>query len=159
MSRTKFVAIGSALVLALAVTGVALAQGMHHRMHGGFDRMLNHYSQALNLSTDQQDQIKSIWTKEKSTLDPLFQQMRQSHSQMEALTNNGAFDEAKVRALATQQAQTMVELEVQHARIKSEMMQVLTPDQKAKFAQLQAEHQQRWQQHKQDMEGPPPPEE
>jgi Spy/CpxP family protein refolding chaperone len=42
--------------------------------------------------------------------------------------------------LATQNAQTMVEVQVQHARIKSEIMQILTADQKAKLAQLEANH-------------------
>ena len=39
---------------------------------------------------------------------------------------SGSFDEAKVRELAAQQTQTMTELTVQHARIASEMVQVLT---------------------------------
>ena len=159
-TRTKFVAIGSALVLALVIAGVALAQGMHEGMgHHGFERMLNYYSKALNLSTDQQDQIKAIWAKEKPTLEPLMQQTHTFRTQMDGLTNNGTFDEAKVRALATQQAQTLIELQVQHARIKSEMMQVLTPDQKTKFAQLEAQHQQHWMQHMKGMQGAPPSEE
>jgi Spy/CpxP family protein refolding chaperone len=32
----------------------------------------------------------------------------------------------------------MIELQVEHARIKSEIMQILTADQKAKLAQLEA---------------------
>jgi protein CpxP len=159
--RTRFWLIGGALVLALAVAGAALAQGMHHGMgHGfNFDRMLNYYADALDLSSAQQDQIKGIWAKEKPTLEPLMQQMHQFHSQMSQLTDNGTFDEAKVRALATQQSQTMVEMAVQHARIKSEMLQVLTPDQRTKFTQLQAKHEQRMQDHMKGMQGPPPPEE
>jgi protein CpxP len=158
--RTQFSMIGGAVFLALAIAGAALAQGMHHGMEHGFDfdRMLSHYADALDLSSAQQDQIKQIWAKEKPTLEPLVQQVHQFHGQMEQLTDNGNFDEAKVRALANQQSQTMVELAVQHARIKSEMLQVLTPDQRTKFAQLQAKHAQHWQQHMQGKEGPPPPE-
>ena len=62
---------------------------------------------------------------------------------MSTLEASGTFDEAKTRALATQNSQTMVELQVEHARIKSEIMQVLTGDQKAKLAQIQADHQAR----------------
>jgi periplasmic protein CpxP/Spy len=156
-NRTRVLAIGGVLVLALAVAGAALAQGMHHGMgHGfGFDRMLNYYADALDLTSAQQDQIKAIWEKEKPTLKPLMQQMHQFHGDLEKLTDNGTFDEAKVRALATQQSQTMIEMAVQHARIKSEMLQVLTPDQKTKFAQLQAKHQQRMKEHMGHMDGPP----
>ena len=156
---TRFWMIGGALVLALAIAGVALGQGMHHGMgHGSdFGRMLNYYADALDLSSAQQDQIKQIWAKEKPSMEPLMQQMHQFHGQMSQLTDNGTFDEAKVRALATQQSQTFVEMAVQHARVKSEMMQVLTPEQRTKFAQLQAKHAERWQKHMQGKEGPPPP--
>jgi len=136
-----------ALVGALLLgAGLLLAQGM--RGHGGpdamFEGMLGHYADALDLSSAQQDQIKAIWEKEKPTLKPLMQQMRQNHAATEALVESGPFDEAKTTALATQHAQTAVALEVEHARMKSEMLQVLTPDQKAKYQQLEAKHQQRW---------------
>ena len=155
LTRTRVLVIGAAVILAVAA---ALAQGMHGRGGpGGFEHMLGFYSDYLDLSSAQQDQIKAIWQKEKPTLAPLMQQMKQFHSQMNQLEQNGAFDEAKVRALATQQSQTMVELAVQHARIKSEMLQVLTPDQKTKFAQFQAKREQRMQQHMQHMQQAPEP--
>jgi Spy/CpxP family protein refolding chaperone len=69
-----------------------------------------------------------------------MQQMRQNHSAMSAFQASGPFDETKTRALATQNSQTMVELQVEHERIKSEIMQILTPDQKAKLAQIEASH-------------------
>jgi Spy/CpxP family protein refolding chaperone len=72
---------------------------------------------------------------------------------MRTLEASGPFDEAKTRALATQNAQTMIELQVQHARIKSEMMQVLTADQKTKLAEFEAKKEARMKEHM-----PPPPE-
>ncbi len=117
--------------------------------------MLGFMSDYLDLSSAQQDQIKAIWAKEKPTMKPLMQQMRQNHQDMKALEASGPFDEAKTRALATQQAQTQIELQVQHARIKSEMMQVLTADQKAKYAAFEAKHEARMKNH---MAPPAPPE-
>jgi len=73
-----------------------------------------------------------------------MQQMRQNRAATDALIENGPFDEAKTQALATQHAQTAIALEVLHARMKSEMLEVLTPDQKAKYQQLEAKHQTRW---------------
>ncbi len=113
---------------------------------------LNFFSDYLDLSSAQQDQIKGIMQKEKTTIAPLMQQMAQFHSQMSQLEQSGAFDEAKVRNLAGQQSQVMTEMIVQKARIKSEMLQVLTPDQKAKLAKLEARHQQRMQEHMQHMQ-------
>lgn len=138
--RFRIFSIGAAVLLGVAAL---IAQGMHG--HGGkmgfdFDRMLSFYADKLDLTSAQQDQLKAIWAKEKPTLEPLMQQMHQGHKAMEALQQSGPFDEAKTRAIATQNAQTMIEMQVQHARIKSEMMQVLTPEQRTKFAQLHANH-------------------
>ena len=80
-------------------------------------------------------------------MQPLMQQLRQGNQQMRQLEQAGTFDETKVRAVATQQAQAMTELMVQKARIKSEMMQVLTADQKTKLATFEARQQARFHRH------------
>jgi periplasmic protein CpxP/Spy len=138
-ARIRIFTIGAAVILAVAA---AIAQGMHG--HGGpdgdFHHMMGFFTHALDLTSDQQAQVKAIWEKEKPTIEPLMKQMHQNHADMRALEASGPFDEAKTRALVTQQAQTRIELEVQHARIKSEMVQILTADQKAKLAQIEAKH-------------------
>jgi periplasmic protein CpxP/Spy len=145
-TRIRILTIGAAVILAVAA---AIAQGMHG--HGGpdgdFHHMLAFFTDKLDLTSDQQAQVKAIWEKEKPTLEPLMKQMHQNHADMRALEASGPFDEVKTRALATQHAQTMVEVEVQHARIKSEMVQVLTADQKAKLAEFEAKHQEHMQEH------------
>ncbi len=141
MKSVRFLSIGAAVLIGVAAL---FAQGMHGHgcpMGFNFDKMLNFYTQKLDLSAGQQDQLKAIWAKEKPTLHPLMQQMRQNHIAMKTLENSGPFDEAKTRTLATQNSQTMIELQVQHARIKSEMMQVLTTDQRTKLQQIEASHQ------------------
>ena len=101
------------------------------------------YAHKLDLTDRQRSEMKDIMAKEKPALRPLFLQLDQSNHQMRQLEENGNFDEVQVRALATQQSQTMTELIVQRARIQSEMMQVLTADQKTKFKTLMDEHDQR----------------
>jgi periplasmic protein CpxP/Spy len=128
--------IGAAVMLAMAA---AIAQGPHG--FGGPGGEFHHMLKQLDLTSDQHAQVKAIFQKEKPTLQPLMQQMRQSHEAMKALEATGPFDEAKVTALATQNSQTMIQLEVEHERVKSEIMAILTPDQKAKLAQLEANHQ------------------
>jgi periplasmic protein CpxP/Spy len=135
LTRNRILTVGAAVMLAVAA---AIAQGMHG--HGGPDGDFHRMLKQLDLTADQQAQVKAIWEKEKPAMQPLMQQMRQNHQAMKALETSGPFDEAKTRALATQNAQTMIEMQVQHARIKSEIMQILTPDQKAKMAQIEAQH-------------------
>ena len=152
-SRVRFFAAGSALLVVLAVAA-ALAQGMHH--HGGMegefgfgDHMLGYFTDALDLTQAQQDQAKAIMEKEKSALKPLMNQLMQAHKDLSNLEDSGTFDEAKVRALAAQNTQAMTELFVQKARIHAELIQILTPDQKAKLAQIKAKHEARMQEHMQ----------
>jgi protein CpxP len=134
-----------AAVATVLLTVAAMAQGP--RGFGGPDGDFHRMLKQLDLTSDQQSQVKAIFEKEKPTLQPLMQAMRANHTAMSALESSGTFDEAKTRALATQNSQTMVELQVEHARLKSEIMQVLTADQKAKLVQIQADHQARMGQH------------
>ena len=150
-TRIRILTIGAAVMLAVAA---AIAQGMHgHGGPGGPGGDFHHMLRQLDLTSAQHTQVKAIFAKEKPAMEPLMQQMRQNHDAMKALEASGPFDEVKTRALATQNSQTMIELQVEHARIKSEIMQLLTPDQKTKLAQIEADHQARMGKH-----GPPPPE-
>lgn len=146
-TRIRILTIGAAVLLAVAA---AIAQGPHG--FGGPGGGFHHMLKQLDLTTDQHSQVKAIFEKEKPTMQPLMEQMRQNREAMKALEASGPFDEVKTRALATQNAQTMVELQVEHARVKSQIMQILTADQKAKLAQIEANRDERWGKH-----GPPPP--
>lgn len=103
--------------------------------HGG--HRMGFFADYLDLTDAQREQMKSILQKERATMKPLMQQLRQSREQLHQFAE-GAYDEAKVRAVATQQAQNMIELAVQKTRIHSELFQVLTADQQAKMKEVEA---------------------
>jgi Spy/CpxP family protein refolding chaperone len=145
--KTKYFKI-AAVVLALAVmAAIAVSQTVrraHMRGDGMFGGpMLGYYVHKLDLTDAQQAQVKAIMAKDKPALQPLMLQMAQGHSQLRDLVMSGSFDEAKVRELASQQTPVLTELAVQYARIGSEMMQVLTPEQKTKLTALISQHEQR----------------
>jgi periplasmic protein CpxP/Spy len=149
-NHVKLLAVVLALTLMAAIAVSQIAKPAH--MHGDemfSEHMLGFMTDYLNLTEAQQAQIKDIFAKEKPTLHPLMQQIAQSHHDLRQLEESGSFDEAKVRALASQQAQTMTELIVQKARVHSEMLQVLTPDQKAKMSQWMDRHEHRFMKHMQ----------
>jgi periplasmic protein CpxP/Spy len=138
----------AAVVLALAVmAAIAVSQTVrraHMRGDGMFGGpMLGYYVHKLDLTDAQQAQVKAIMAKEKPALRPLMLQMAQGHSQLRNLVMSGSFDEAKARELASQQTPVLTELAVQYARIGSEMVQVLTPEQKTKLTALISQHEQR----------------
>jgi periplasmic protein CpxP/Spy len=149
-------AVALCAAMAFSQTVVKTNQGWGHG--GGFGaHMLGFYADYLDLTDAQQTQIKDILAKEKPTVDPLMQQLVQGYQQMQQFEQAGAFDEAKVRAIANQQSQTMTELMVQKTRIKSELMAVLTPDQKDKMAKLEARRTARLQKHLQQGQVAPNP--
>jgi len=104
-----------------------------HR-HGGH---MGYMAKALNLTDAQKEQIKSIWQANRASSRPLMQQMQQYRLAMLTATSGGAFDQAKVAALATQQAQLMAQMTVQRESIQHQIYtQVLTPEQRATADQM-----------------------
>jgi periplasmic protein CpxP/Spy len=112
--------------------------GMAHHMGFPFRQ--------LDLTDAQRAQVKEVMQKERSTMKPLMQQMHQMGQQLKQYSE-GTYDEAKVQALVTQQAQTLVQLKVQETRTHSELYQLLTPEQQAKLKEIEANRATRMQEH------------
>jgi protein CpxP len=123
---------------------------------GGGHRM-EFFADYLNLTDAQQTQMKTILQKEHASLKPLMQQMRQTHQALRTY-EQGTFDEAKVRAIAAQQAQSQVELTVAETRVHNELFQVLTPEQQTKMKEMETRHEARMAKHMHHAP-PAPPEE
>ena len=131
--KTRYLAIALALVLAAgAITAVCAAR------HGGpgnmmFGRHMGWIARKLDLSEAQKTQIQSLIQAERPNFQPLVKQLAANHQQMLVATRGGNFDEAQVRTLANQQAQTLAELMVVRERVIAKVYStVLTPDQKTK---------------------------
>jgi periplasmic protein CpxP/Spy len=143
---------GTVLLAGVAAGAEAVQAGHFHKtgfVGGGMQLLLHR----LDLSDAQKAQIRQIMTNEKPTLQPLLQQLSRARQQHRQLVESAAFDEAQVRAWATQQSQTITELTVERARIESEMYQVLTADQKTKLNQMLDQQDQRRLQHGQPQSG------
>jgi Spy/CpxP family protein refolding chaperone len=107
--------------------------------------MLNHMTKELNLTEEQQSQVKSILDGERSRTKPLMEQLRQNEQaqNQQNLKTGGSFDDLQVRAFANNQAQIMRDLIIEKQRTKSQIYSVLTPDQRQKALQLIQQHEQR----------------
>jgi periplasmic protein CpxP/Spy len=152
-NRVKWVVAALVIMLAAAV-GVSqtVKKVSQARVGMGFPfggHMLGFFSQYLDLTDAQQAQVKDILAKEQPNIQPLAQQLMQTHQQLRQMAESGSFDETKARAVVTQQSQTMIEVEVQKAHIASELFQVLTPDQKTKMDKFMSRHEQRMMKHMQ----------
>jgi len=163
MNRKRLIGGAVAFAAALMLSVAALAQhggpdghrgpggpGMHGGPGGPGD-LLGHFSRELNLTDAQQAQVKQL-------VDAFHESNKGLHEQLmkagpgggpfEGL-KDGAFDEAAVRAAAQARANLHVEVEVAHAKLMSQIYALLTPEQKAKVAELRQRHEQK--------RGPQPP--
>lgn len=168
MKSVRSILVIAAAGLALAV-GIAFAQSegdqgpMHHGMHAGMHGHmmggeLGMFLHQLNLTDDQKAQVKQIFQAEKPNMKPLMQQEMQSHLQLMQLITSGKFDQAAATVIATQEAQTHIQMEVEHAKIGAQIYQLLSSDQKAKVAEMISKHQQKMQEHLQNKEQTAPTE-
>lgn len=99
----------------------------------------------LNLTDAQKEQIKQIHESFAEQTKALRDQMRTLHeSQSDPMSN---FDEAAVRSAAEVRAKVQVEMEVAHAKMTSQVANVLTTEQRAQMAER----------HKHRRKGPPRP--
>jgi len=149
--------IGAAMLVAVVATiavahSVRAAEMRDDGMFGGGRHMMHFFSDYMDLSDAQQQQVKQIMAKDKPALEPLLRQMLENRQQMRQLIESAPFDEGKARALAAQQTATMTELTVQKAHMFSDLYQVLTPDQKTKLDTFLDRHEHRFARH---MNNPP----
>jgi Spy/CpxP family protein refolding chaperone len=166
-SRTsKFIAF-AALAVAMAA-GLALAEangggpGMRHGMRQGFmggpDMGLGMMLHKLNLTDAQHEQVKQIMQSERPNFKPLMQQEGQLHQQMlQLVTSGGNLDQAKASAIASQEAQVHMQMQLEHMKIASQIYGLLDQNQKSQVSDMIAKHQQRMQEHMQKMENQTPP--
>ena len=113
------------------------------------------FAKQLNLTDDQQAQMKAIMEKSHTSMKPLMQQSHQIDQQLRQYVM-GAYDDGQVQKLASQKAQIEAQLTVAQTKVHNQLFQLLTADQQAKAKQMVAEHEARMQSH---MNQPPPPSE
>lgn len=149
-------------VLALVISGAVFAVashrsfgGQHHFGGRGFagnpekfiEKALQRATIVLDLTDDQQQQIKAIVAAEKPVMQPLIEQMATTRKELQQATNSGQFNEQQVQSIATKQGQALTQLIVEKERVKSQIYAVLTPEQRTKAEKLQNQFMERLQGH------------
>ena len=137
--RTKTIAILAVAAVLLGGVIFAIAQrAMSHRSggHGPFggERGLMTMMNRLDLSVEQQAKVKEILSANRSTVQPIREQLRAGQEKLAAL--KGSFDEEAVSAIAADQGKLMAQLIVARQRVKSEIFSVLNDEQKAKAEEM-----------------------
>jgi Spy/CpxP family protein refolding chaperone len=101
--------------------------------------MLEH----LDLTADQKDRVKQIVDSHRDEQRALGERGMAAHDALDAAITAGSVNEGLIRTKAADVAAVEADEMVLHARIYSEVLQILTADQQAKLKTAQAERRQR----------------
>jgi protein CpxP len=114
---------------------------MAHRGHGqhGMHRGLP-FLRGVKLSDAQREQVKAIMQQQQTQRREQHEQLRNAHEALRALAQSGQFDEGKAAALAQTAGQAMAAMALQQARTESQVIALLTPEQRQQMADAQARH-------------------
>ena len=131
--------------------GTAKGKCGEHWKHRHWDRHGHHHLwKKLNLTDEQKKEVFSIRLEERAKMKPFVEKLKAGRDQLRALPK-GQFDEAKVRAIAKGQADTIADLIVAREHMKSRIYAVLTPEQRTKVEQMREKwksHHEKEQKHK-----------
>jgi protein CpxP len=118
----------------------------------------------LDLTDQQRQQVRTIMENHKSDFQQVRQRIRTAVEAQHAAATATPPDEATIRAKATEVGTAEGDLAVLLARVRTEVFQILTPEQQAKSQELQAQRAQRreqmrekMQQHQQQQQPPAAP--
>ncbi|MDO6706267.1 CpxP family protein [Photobacterium sp. 1_MG-2023] len=99
----------------------------------------------LNLTDAQKEQMRALRDSQKESKrehrDEGREAMKANHEKMQALMLADSFDENAVRALAKQMSDQQIEHRVNRMKHRHDLLNILTPEQKAQYKTLKAEKQ------------------
>ncbi|WP_322803266.1 CpxP family protein [Vibrio alfacsensis] len=133
---------------AFAFGGKDHHKGPHGECGKGMDRGI---MRQLDLTDAQKDQLKEMREANKAEMKAKFADGKEArmaerqahHDKVQALLLADNFDEAAANDLAKEMVEKQTDRRVKMLEKKHQMLSVLTPEQKAKFVELQKERQQK----------------
>lgn len=90
----------------------------------------------LHITQAQREQVKAILKQEQPSLQQLHQTLLNERSEMVAASQGGGFHAAAVQAVAAKYAAANAEALVEHAKMRSELVAILTPEQQQRLLRL-----------------------
>ena len=102
------------------------------------DHRLEKMTIMLDLSAEQQQQLKTLFIKNQQQRQVLRNKLQTCSDDFRAYKQGNEFDETQFRAKAQKQADLKIELQVQRAKAKQQVAAILTATQRDKAAKLKA---------------------
>ena len=105
--------------------------GSRHTGQEAGRRGMGRLSQQLNLTPDQQRQVRSFFEQAKEAAKPVRDQLRQQRTALEAAVK--ANSEQQIEQVTHQNAELKAQLQAIHAKSMAKVYSILNADQKTKF--------------------------
>lgn len=99
----------------------------------------------LELTEPQQEEIHTLIEAQMPTIKPLISQLMDSRKRLAEINDGDTFQEAETRSLVEQQSKALNELLVIKERLRHQINQVLTPDQRTKAEEMRRRFERRMQ--------------
>ena len=115
----------------------------HFGGRGGLLGVLGPMARQLDLSDAQKERFKSIKASHRDDIKALGDRAMAARQALQAAVTAETFDETTIRSRSTEVAAVEADMAVARARIRAEVLQVLTPEQQAQLKQMEAQMQQR----------------
>ena len=99
-------------------------------------RAINRVERRFNITPAQIEQARTILLQEQPKLQQLRQSLVAERSEMAAASTSGSFDPTTAHAVAAKYADVNADAAVERAKLRTELLAILTPEQKQKLEQL-----------------------
>lgn len=135
----KKILLGLCAVLVVAcVAGVAVAGD---RAHGPRMIQMHHqFAEALELTEEQKTAVKPLHEELRAQSEPIMEQVHQQMEELHALLDTANPNPTEVGNKAITAHQTRAQLKALHDEFKTKFTALLTEEQKAKLAEIDAKH-------------------
>lgn len=97
----------------------------------------------LDLTDAQRQQIRTLMESNREQLQPLLERAAQARRALEAAVTADVFDEGTIRSRHAELAAAEVDLAVARARTHADVLQILTPEQRAEQKKIEAQREER----------------
>jgi protein CpxP len=145
MTKIRTIAIAGALALSAAVAApMVLAQDAHRGpgfgRRGGPGAMgdIGLALRQLDLSDAQREQVRGIMNSHQAAFTEIGDRLRTAHQGLQEAVSADTVDEAAIRAKSTEVAAVQADAAVLRARVRQEVVSILTAEQQAKAKELRA---------------------
>ncbi len=146
MKRSIFAAVGAVAVAGLmALADPAAAHGGFGGGRGGgklfaSSFQLAYIARQLDMTAEQKTQVREVLDDARPEADRLADAMIANRAAMKAFRKNETFSEAEIRAIADQQGSLVADMMVLHARVHSQIKDILSPEQLERFEKMRKRH-------------------